>query len=506
MTGSGVEISSARATPTFRELRASLAGDRHRPLYHFLAPANWMNDPNGAFFWKGNYHLFYQYNPNGPFWGTMHWGHAISSDLVHWEDFPIALTPSKDGPDQDGCWSGCVVDGGGTPTALYTGLEPQTVCLATSDDELRIWKKNNIPVISGPAPELELTGFPSITGHPSADFRDPCVWREGGRWCLLIGAGMREKGGAALLYDSVDLRHWQYLHPILTAKVGTDCNMWECPVLLRSGDRCVLFICPHPEAKYIYWLSGEWRNGLFDERHRGKLDLGDYAYATQCLNDVAQDRHLLWNWIKEGRSTQAQRSAGWSGVLSLPKECSFDVDGRLQVKPAAELVSLRMESRSIEGQRFAPSSEDPFFGFEGDCLEVEVEFSVEEPTICELSVRASPDQAERTTILYDSTEETLTVDGSQSSLDADVDHPTVSGRLRPDQSGAVRFRVFLDRSVLEVFVSDLACITQRLYPKREDSLGLSFSIKKGSAIVRHLSVWRLASIWPKGGQSQERVQ
>jgi sucrose-6-phosphate hydrolase SacC (GH32 family) len=120
-----------------------------------------------------------------------------------------------------------------------------------------------------------------------------------------------------------------------------------------------------------------------------------------------------------------------------------------------------------------------------------------------LSVRASPDEAERTTITYDSAAETLTVDGSRSSLDADVDHPTVYARLSPDQDGAVRFHVFLDRSVLEVFVADLVCITQRLYPKREDSLGLSFTIKKGSAIVRHLSVWRLASIWPdkavKGG-------
>ncbi len=86
------------------------------------------------------------------------------------------------------------MDDNGVPTALYTGLEPQTVCLATSDDELRTWKKRHVPVISGPPPGLDLTGFPSITGHPSADFRDPYVWREGKRWFLLIGAGMREKG------------------------------------------------------------------------------------------------------------------------------------------------------------------------------------------------------------------------------------------------------------------------------------------------------------------------
>ncbi len=208
--------------------------------------------------------------------------------------------------------------------------------------------------------------------------------------------------------------------------------MWECPVLVRSDDSCALLICPHPEAKYTYWLAGDWQNGFVSEHRRGKLDLGAYAYAAQCLHDPMHDRHLLWTWIKEGRSAAAQRAAGWSGLLSLPKECGLNDSGNLVVKPAAELVSLRAESRSIEGQRLTPLSKDPFLGFEGDCLEVEVEFSFEEPTICELSVRASPDQEERTTIIYDSDQETLTVDGSRSSLDPDVDHPTVSGRLGPD--------------------------------------------------------------------------
>jgi beta-fructofuranosidase len=137
VTDPDVGSSSAGAAELdFRALRRALAGDRHRPLYHFLAPAHWMNDPNGPFFWKGKYHLFYQYNPNGPFWGTIHWGHAESFDLLRWQDLPIALAPSKDGPDKGGCWSGCVVDDEGIPTALYTGLEPQTVCLAISDDGL----------------------------------------------------------------------------------------------------------------------------------------------------------------------------------------------------------------------------------------------------------------------------------------------------------------------------------------------------------------------------------
>jgi len=98
--------------------------DPHRPAFHFLPEKHWMNDPNGLIQWKGQYHMFYQYNPHGAFHGTIHWGHAISRDLVHWEHLPIALAPTPDGVDKDGCWSGCAVNNNGAPTLLYTGVYP----------------------------------------------------------------------------------------------------------------------------------------------------------------------------------------------------------------------------------------------------------------------------------------------------------------------------------------------------------------------------------------------
>ncbi len=496
MTDSNPETSPGAIFLAPEKLREALAGDRHRPLYHFIAPANWMNDPNGAIFWNGKYHLFYQYNPNGAFWGTLHWGHTASSDLLHWEDFPIALTPSKDGPDKNGCWSGCVVDNGGIATALYTAPGPQTVCLATSDNELINWTKQADPVITGPPDGLDVAGFPSITGDASADLRDPFVWREADRWFLLLGSGIREKGGTALLYESDDLRHWRYLHPILTEKIGIDSPMWECPILLRTGNRCLLFVCPHPEAKYVCWFAGDWEDGSLRERQRGKLDLGVYVYAANSLYDKAHDRHLLWTWVKEGRPGRIRRAAGWAGLLSLPKEYGLNENYHLTIKPAAELASLRTESRAIHEQKLTPSSENPFLEFSGDGLELEVSFSFVEPVVCELKLRASPDGSECTTLSYDSTEESLTVDGSRSSLDPEAHNLTFSGHLGPDENGVVRFRAFLDRSVLEVFLADAACITGRLYPTREDSMGVSFTVKTGSLTVHSLTAWKLASIWP----------
>ena len=131
-----------------KRLRRQMADDPHRPRYHFTPPANWMNDPNGIIEWDGKYHLFYQHNPYAAVWDNMHWGHAVSSDLLHWTDLPVALSPTADGPDEDGCWSGCAVDDNGVPTILYTGVrgdwtlpQNQRVCLATGNADLTSWEK-----------------------------------------------------------------------------------------------------------------------------------------------------------------------------------------------------------------------------------------------------------------------------------------------------------------------------------------------------------------------------
>jgi beta-fructofuranosidase len=157
--------------------------DPHRPQYHFLPPANWMNDPNGLIYWKGRYHLFYQYNPNGPFWGTIHWGHAVSTDLVHWTDWPVALAPTPGSAAENGCWSGCAVNHDGVPTLIYSGDRDgkQRACIATSVDDLRTWQKyEGNPVIPDAPEGLDLNAY-----------RDHCVWCEDGIWYQVIEQGSK---------------------------------------------------------------------------------------------------------------------------------------------------------------------------------------------------------------------------------------------------------------------------------------------------------------------------
>lgn len=138
----------------------------------------------------------------------MHWGHAVGDDLVHWQDLPIALTSTPDSPDEDGCFSGCAVDNDGVPTIVHTGVrgQDQLPCVATGSDDLVAWEKYpGNPVISAPPRDLDLVAY-----------RDQAVWREGGTWYQLIGAGIRDVGVTRLLYRSEDLLAWEYLHPFYT--------------------------------------------------------------------------------------------------------------------------------------------------------------------------------------------------------------------------------------------------------------------------------------------------
>jgi len=483
-----------------RAVRGRLAADPHRPQYHFLPPANWMNDPNGLIQWQGRYHLFYQHNPNGPLWGTIHWGHAVSDDLVHWTDLPLALAPTPGGPDQDGCFSGCAVDNNGIPTLVYTGVRPERQCIATSRDELLTWEKYvGNPVIVAPPQHLEATGF-----------RDPCVWREGDAWHMLIGSGIQGVGGAALLYKSCDLVHWEYMNPILVgdkdeAKPLRTGTMWECPDFFPLGDKHVLIISAHQDKPlYALYFVGTYADQRFTPALVRKLDFGDtHFYAPRTLLDH-RGRRIMWGWISEARSEEAQRAAGWSGVMSLPRVLSMRRDASLGIEPAPEVALLRARHYHLRHVDLTPTSPGILEGLRGDCLEIIVEFEpwhVGDSGVAQqfgIAVRCSPDGAEQTQILYDRHARRLAIDRERASLSRDVDRGRQEGRLEVSAGESLRLHIFVDRSVVEVYANGRACITSRIYPSRADSLGLHPLALGGRIGIGSMDVWQMNSIWPSG--------
>jgi beta-fructofuranosidase len=464
---------------------------RHRPRYHFLPAANWMNDPNGLIQWRGQYHMFYQYNPHGPFHGTIHWGHAVSSDLVHWEHLPVALAPTPGGPDEGGCWSGVAVDDDGVPTMIYSGHRNRVerACLATSGDGLLTWDKYpGNPIIPEP-PDLDLVAY-----------RDHSVWREDGMWYQLMGAGIVGAGGAALMYRSPDLRRWEYLGPLLAGDLrqreplwtGT---MWECPAFFPLGDRHVLLISVWDQGQlhYTAYFLGTCAGQRFTPEHLAMLDYGDRLYyAPQTLLDD-QGRRIIFGWIPEARSNEAQMRAGWSGVMSLPRVLSLDAAGRLHIAPVAELQSARGARHHLEEMRLTAEGVAP--DARGEALEILAEIDLGDAAEVVLKVRCSPDGAEETIIRYDRAAARLSLNRERASLDDTTERTEQGGRLDLAPGEPLRLQVFLDHSVLEVFANNRATLTSRIYPTRDDSLGLALAAGGGTAMLRALDIWEMPSIW-----------
>lgn len=483
-------IGRPKRQPEFTALRETISDTNHRPAYHFTPPANWLNDPNGLVKWNGRYHLFYQYNPAGPFHGSIHWGHAVSDDLVTWEDRPIALTPEPESPDERGCWSGCFVDDDGTPTVLYTGGNghEQLPCLArATDDTLEMWEKiQNNPVIDAPPQNIDI--LDSIDWR--AEFRDHCVWRKNETWYQLIGSGIDGEGGAALLYRSDNLIEWEYCQPLLTGDWRKTGPIWECPELLQFDSGSLLHISDYSTVDYFVGKYDDDEN-QFEPADQGILDHGVF-YAPQSFEDDA-GRTLMFGWLKEDRTQSAQWDAGWSGAMSLPRIVSLDDQGSLQLSLPDELRDLRAHHHSFEDLTVAPENDSVLSDIESDTLELQATVAAENTGEFGITLRETPDGEERTLLRCNVRRREIIVDRTETSLSDSANASPHSMPIRLDDDGNVDLHLFLDRSVLEVFANDAQALATRLYPTRADSTGIDLYANDTEVTFESLDIWELSA-------------
>ncbi len=318
------------------------------PQLHGRPDRGWVNDPNGCSYVHGRFHLFFQYNPDATTHGAIKWGHASSTDLVQWRQEPIALVNRPAELDSYGCWSGCVVDDGGVPTAVYSGVVDDSgrsaVLLARSDGAMRRWLPQQRPAAAMPTD-------PAVT-----DVRDPFVFVLDGHRYAVQGAGHRHGSARVLTYGCDDLASWTELGTLLTgedplARSAARANIWECPNLVQVDGRWVLLVSlwrlveAQVQLAGVRWFLGDLAAGpaglRFSPTAAGELDDGPSFYAPQVLSHAG--RVLMWGWSREdGRGQAAVDAAGWAGVLTFARELQV-LNNVLVSRPAAELDDLRRE-------------------------------------------------------------------------------------------------------------------------------------------------------------------
>jgi beta-fructofuranosidase len=332
-------------------------------------------------------------------------------------------------------------------------------------------------------------------------FRDHHVWKEGGVWYQVIGSGIEGVGGAILLYESPDLIHWKYLHPLLvgdkdeTEPVWTG-TMWECPQLVPFGEKHVLIISCHDDGNLLYsaYFVGTYSERKFIPETLRVTDLGGYFYAPQTLVDD-KGRRLMWGWLQEGRDEETIQDAGWAGVMSLPRAISLRPGDSLSIEPVPELQTLRSKHYRLEGIDLTPKTSSVLEDIKGDRLEIVAEFAPGSAREVGVKVRCSPAGEEQTIISYDRSSEQLAIDRSRSSLSSNVHRDTQGGMLELADHQTLWLHIFLDRSVVEVFANGRECLSERIYPSLADSVGLDLFARGGTAKLNSVDVWELESIW-----------
>lgn len=451
----------------------------HRPQFHFTPEKNWHNDPNGLVFYNGQYHLFYQYNPFGNEWGYMHWGHAISTDLVHWENLPIALFPDNDSKDKELCtaFSGCGLVDHNNLTGLQKGEEKTILLfytsnkcgqrLAYSNDKGRTWQKYE--------------KNPIIAYDETDDARDPKVfWHEASKKYVMViyrKPNNEEKQKGISFYTSANLINWEFKSHLA--------GFYECPDLVelsvnrRSDDKkWVLF---DGDGSY---LIGSFDGEKFSpESPKMPGDYGANFYATQTWSNIPESdgRTIQIAWMRGGQYPEMP----FNGQMTFPCELSLKkfTDGiRLMRKPVKEIELLHPKKGEIwENKNLIPGlNKNLTSGIKGDCMHIIGSFKVKTADSFGFVVRLDK-KNNGTEIVYNVKTNTLTCMGKSAVVEP-VD-------------GVIKLEILLDRSSVELFANDGKVVMSSNFISTENANGIYLFNTGGEILVEKLEIYPLKSIW-----------
>ena len=520
-----IELKSNPLLLRFGVSRKKLATDKFRPVYHFVSPESTMNDPNGLCYWKGNWHLFYQaYPPEDP---RQHWGHAISTDLIHWRDLPYAIYPNP----ERAVYSGSTLVEDDRVIAMYHGTGVGNMVAVSVDPLLLNWEK-----VTGKAviPSKSTTGFPL----PYSVF-DPSIWKKDSvYYALSAGKTPTGPGGqsvrADFLFRSKDLAHWEYLHEFVYndrfTLIGDD---GACPYFWPIGDRYIMNFFSHMSGGQYLLGDYDKQEDKFIVTSGGKYNHGAVSpsgvHAPSATPDGKGGVIIIFN-MNQGRPTE-----GWNQIMTLPRRLTLISKDELGQEPAGDIGSLHYNGIHLGTTKLPANQEIVLKDISGNAMEISTEIDLKKTQMIEMDVLRSPNKEEYTRIIlfkdkgftkgltYSSASQTammpadlvnlvmgkkpmprapnppsslITIESSYSSTLADAKfRAPETGALRLDSGETAKLRVFIDKSVVEVFVNGKQCVAMRVYPGRDDSRGVSIRSQGRDAEIKFLDAWQMKSIY-----------
>ncbi len=465
-----------------------------RPLLHLTPRIGWMNDPNGFSFYDDTYHLFYQYHPYGTDWGPMHWGHARSKDLLHWEFLPAALAPDQE-YDRFGCFSGSAAAlPDGRQLLMYTGVrqkpredgrmqDVQTQCLAIGDG-IYYEKLDTNPV-------LDQKDLPE--GASPADFRDPKIWQANdGSFRCLTGNRPADGSGQLLLFHSTDGLDWHFSKVFFENKCRYG-KMLECPDFFELDGKAVLLVSPQdtlPDGKELpgghaaIALLGRYdaETDAFTEETMQGLDFGLDFYAPQSVQ-TPDGRRVLIGWLQNWDSCghrREDRENKWFGQMSIPREISLQ-DGRLCQWPIRELESCRSRHISFQGKRIL--EETSFEGVSGRVADLSLVLHLK-PDCKRITIQCAKGHGCYTSLVLEYTGAgtgRLTLDRTNSGTRRALRH-TSSCDVSFDPDAGLSLRLILDRFSMEAFIEGGRRVLSAAIYTEPSAEGITFAAD-GEAIL-----------------------
>ncbi len=459
-----------------------------RQHYHFMPQTGWLNDPNGLIYYKGKYHFFYQYYPYSGFWNYMHWGHAVSDDLLHWEYLPLALAPSEIYDDhlQGGCFSGSAIEHDGKLFLMYTGTTnngkgfEQTQCIAYSEDGIHFEKYEGNPVLTAPE------------GVPTHFFRDPKVWKHDNVYYMVCGAN-RDGRAQALLYKSEDMFHWTFLN-VLAESRGEWGYMWECPDFYPIGDKYVLMVSPMgaDERTVVYFVGDfDYNTGKFFYQTSGEIDWGYDYYAPQSF--LAPDgRRLIvswancWDWMPFWKDWGPTYREGWCGFFNIPREVELLSDGTLRFLPIKEMEQLRRHPYEKNNIIISKQEEIPLSN--GCIYELKLKLDLETTTADKIQLLLRCDKEHKTMITFDLAKAEMYFNRNQAD---DWSKGIAKCPLKVMDKKYLDIHIFSDQSSIEVFSNNYQNnISCNVYASDQQNQNY-ITVNSGEASAEYLKTWSL---------------